>query len=139
MNYTFSSPVTLSFDGDDIVTPNREVVYAINARLGYDETDLAEYLAEDLELLVCSVTMEARLGINGITCRTTCVVEEELKPGLLNKLSDFITAQFSGSWGECFEQEEFTIGRHEKFYASFWSEDHWSLDVVGFSTVNIDE
>ena len=140
MNYTFSSPVTLSSDDDDFDdTPNKEIVDAINARLGYDETDLAEYLAEDLELLVCSVTMEVRLGINGITCRTTCVVEEELKPGLLNKLSDFISGQFSDGWGEGFEQREFTIGRHEKFYASFWSEDRWSLDVVGFSKVTVDE
>lgn len=138
MNYTFSSPVTLtSNDEDAFVTPNQEVVDAINARIGYDETDLAEYLAEALEMVVSSVTMEVRLGINGIVCRTTCEVEEELKPGLLNNLSDFITAQFSDGWGECFEQEEFSIQWHGKFYASFWSEYKWSLDATGFSAVDI--
>lgn len=135
MNYTFSSPVILSSDdGDFDETPNQEMVDAINARIGYDGTDLADYLAEDLEMLVCGVTMEVRLGITGITCRTTCEVEEELKPGLLNKLSDFISGQFSDGWGEGFEQTEFQISNRVEFYASFWSEDHWSLDVVGFST-----
>ncbi len=138
MNYIFSSPVILSSNSDDTIKPTQDIVDAINDRIDHDETDLAEYLSEALDMIVSSITMEVRLGINGIivdgiTCRTTCEVEKELKPGLLNNLSDYISGQFSDGWGESFEQQEFSIDGGEEFYAEFWSEDKWSLDVVVFS------
>ncbi len=137
MNYVFSSPVILSSDNDDAIKPTQEIIDTINDRIDHDETDLAEYLSEALEMIVSKITMEVRPSITGIICRTTCEVDEELKPGLLNNLSDFISGQFSDGWGEGFEQEEFSIDGGEEFYAEFWSEKNWSLDVVVFSKSDI--
>ncbi len=137
MNYVFSSPVILSSDNDDAIKPPQDIIDAINDRIDHDETDLAEYLSEALEMIVSKITMEVRPSITGIICRTTCEVDEELKPGLLNNLSDFISGQFSDGWGEGFEQEEFSIDGGEEFYAEFWSEKNWSLDVVVFSKSDI--
>ena len=72
-------------------------------------------------------------GFNGIMCRTTCIADAELPPGLIHHLTDYVTGQFSDGWGEGFEQQEFEISNSEVFYASFWNDGKWSIDVTGFS------
>lgn len=131
MKYIFESPVIIR-DEDNDSTSNNEIVDAINYRLDHEETDLAEFLADDLEMFVWKITMQVRLGMGGIICRTTCETDCELKPGLLQKLTDYISGQFSDGWGECFEQVEFSTGSSD-YYASFWNEDDWSINVTGFS------
>ncbi len=133
MKYIFESPVVVfDEDFDTTTTGTQEMVDAINYRVAHDETDLAEYLADDLEMLVSSITMRVRLGINGIMCRTTCEVCEELKSGVLQKLSDYITGQFSDGWGECFEQEPMSL-ECNTFVACFWNDNKWDIQAVGFS------
>jgi len=135
MKYTFESPVVITEEGGNIISPDQDMVDAINERLVTGDYDLAEYLHEDLDMFVASIIMEVRLGIQGLTCRTTCVSDSELPPGLLNHLVSFVTGQFSDGWGETFEQQEFNTGA-ENFYASFWRKENWLLDIVGFSKLN---
>jgi len=135
MIYTFESPIVLTAEDGSSISPNQDMVNAINERLVTDGCDLAEFLHEDLDMVVASITMESRLGMQGITCRTTCKADALLPPGLMNHLSTFITGQFSDGWGEGFEQNAFTTCGKD-FYASFWWSDNWLLDVVGFSKEN---
>ncbi len=131
MKYIFESPVLITCD-DDSIPPAQDVVNDINYRLDHEDSDLSEYLRDDLEMLVSSITMQVRLSMTGIVCRTTCEVVSELKPGVLNKLTDYISGQFSDGWGECFEQVEFSTGESD-FFANFWNDEKWSIDAVGFS------
>jgi len=132
MRYTFESPIIVTAADGSIISPNQDMVNAINERLVTDDCDLAEFLHEDLDMIVASITMEARLGIQGLTCRTDCKADALLPPGLMNHLSTFITGQFSDGWGEGFEQQAFTTCG-DNFYASFWWKEDWLLNVVGFS------
>ena len=133
MKYTLQSPVVLTDDGGE-VAPSQEIADAINARLDLDKTDLAKWLHEDLDLIISCITMEVNMsGFNGIMCRTTCIADSELTPGLIKHLTDYVTGQFSDGWGETFEQQGFEISNSENFYASFWNKENWSIDVTGFS------
>lgn len=132
MEYVFESPIVVHGEDEIIMTPDQDMVDAINNRLVASDIDLAEYLHEDLDMIIASITMEARLGMQGLTCRTTCIADSELTPGLMEHLVDFITGQFSDGWGETFEQDVFDTC-DEDFYASFWWSENWHIDVVGFS------
>ena len=136
MEYVFESPIVVHGEDEIIMSPDQDIVDAINERLITGDYDLAEYLHEDLDLIIASITMEARLGMQGLTCRTTCVADSPLTPGLMTHLIDFITGQFSDGWGETFEQDVFDTC-DEDFYASFWWSENWHMDVVGFSKADL--
>jgi len=90
MEYVFESPIVVHGEDEIIMSPDQDIVDAINERLITGDYDLAEYLHEDLDLIIASITMEARLGMQGLTCRTTCVADSPLTPGLMTHLIDFL-------------------------------------------------
>ena len=74
MYYAFVSPVVVKVDNDDGDYSTNGAIEVINIRLGYDGTDLAEYL-DNLKDVVTGITMTVHKGTDGgIDCHTKCDV-----------------------------------------------------------------
>ena len=78
-----------------------------NSMKGLGPSGLAQYINNELEnILITSIIV----GVEGedknrrVLSKTVIKTTIELTPKELNKLKDFITAQFSDGWGEGFEQ-----------------------------------
>ena len=132
MYYAFVSPVVVKVDNDDGDYSTNGAIEVINIRLGYDGTDLAEYL-DNLKDVVTGITMTVHKGTyGGIDCHTKCDVTREISSKEMNNLTDYITGQFSDGWGEGFEQDELSVDG-DPIYASFWNDEDWQIRLSSFA------